>query len=62
MDQNRRPAYKIDTSNPGSDLAGEVSAAMAASSIAFRMTGTQNLFLSETESQFFQCFFPPSRK
>lgn len=31
-----RPAYKIDASCPGSDLAGETAAALAASSIAFR--------------------------
>ncbi|MEB3360206.1 MAG: glycoside hydrolase family 9 protein [Synechococcales bacterium] len=31
-----RPAYKIDRQNPGSDLAGESAAALAAASIAFR--------------------------
>jgi hypothetical protein len=31
-----RPAYKIDASCPGSDLAGETAAAMAASSMVFR--------------------------
>ena len=30
-----RPSYKIDANNPGSDLAGETAAAMAAASIAF---------------------------
>ena len=30
-----RPAYKIDASNPGSDLAGETAAALAAASIVF---------------------------
>nr|AGP76409.1 endo-beta-1,4-glucanase 2 [Hospitalitermes bicolor] len=30
-----RPAYKIDTSRPGSDLAGETAAALAAASIVF---------------------------
>jgi len=34
-----RPAYKIDTSCPGTDLAGETAAAMAASSILFRNNG-----------------------
>jgi endoglucanase len=34
--QMERPAYKIDTSCPGSDLAGETAAAMAASSIVFK--------------------------
>ncbi|MGB7441210.1 MAG: glycoside hydrolase family 9 protein [Coleofasciculaceae cyanobacterium] len=33
-----RPSYKIDAANPGSDLAGEASAALAAASIAFRPT------------------------
>lgn len=31
-----RPSYKIDTSQPGSDLAGETAAALAAASIVFR--------------------------
>lgn len=31
-----RYAYKIDTNNPGSDLAGETAAAMAAASIIFK--------------------------
>ena len=31
-----RKAYRIDPSNPGSDLAGETAAAMAAASIVFR--------------------------
>lgn len=34
--QVSRPAYKIDASCPGSDLAGETAAALAASSIVFR--------------------------
>ncbi|MEL6580990.1 MAG: glycoside hydrolase family 9 protein [Cyanobacteria bacterium J06621_12] len=34
-----RPAYKIDTSCPGSDLAGETAAALASSSILFRNSG-----------------------
>jgi endoglucanase len=33
-----RPAYKIDAGCPGSDLAGETAAAMAASSMVFRQT------------------------
>ncbi len=36
--QMERPSYKIDTSCPGSDLAGETAAAMAASSIVFKKT------------------------
>ncbi|XP_021852458.1 endoglucanase 5 [Spinacia oleracea] len=31
-----RTAYKLDSSNPGSDLAGETAAALAAASLAFR--------------------------
>lgn len=31
-----RQAYRIDQNNPGSDLAGETAAAMAAASIVFR--------------------------
>jgi hypothetical protein len=33
-----RRAFKIDENNPGSDLAGETSAAMAAASIVFKKT------------------------
>jgi endoglucanase len=36
--QMARPAYKVTTACPGSDLAGETAAAMAAASIAFRPT------------------------
>jgi endoglucanase len=31
-----RNAYKLDANNPGSDLAGETAAALAAASIAFK--------------------------
>ncbi|XP_077288531.1 endoglucanase E-4-like isoform X2 [Arctopsyche grandis] len=34
-----RPAYKIDAEKPGSDLAGEVAAALAATSLVFREHG-----------------------
>ena len=34
-----RPSFKIDQHNPGSDLAGEAAAALAASSIVFRTAG-----------------------
>ncbi len=37
--QMTRPSYKIDTACPGSDLAGETAAAMAASSMVFRSNG-----------------------
>ena len=33
-----RPAFKIDTTRPGSDLAGEAAAALASASIVFRST------------------------
>lgn len=35
----QRPAYKIDASCPGSDLAGETAAAMAAASMLFKRNG-----------------------
>lgn len=38
MDPNR-PAYKIDASRPGSDVAMEMAAAMACGSIAFKNKG-----------------------
>ena len=37
--QMTRPSFKIDTSCPGSDLAGQIAAAMAASSMVFRSNG-----------------------
>ena len=36
--QMERPSFKVDTSCPGSDVAGETSAAFAAASMAFRST------------------------
>jgi PKD repeat protein len=36
--QMARPSYKIDATKPGSDLAGETAAAMAAASIVFKTT------------------------
>ena len=36
-----RPAWKIDTRNPGSDLAGETAASMAAASILFKATDSR---------------------
>lgn len=36
-----RPAYKVDRNNPGSDLAGETAAALAAASIVFKSTNTK---------------------
>lgn len=35
---NPRPSFKIDSQNPGSDLASEVAASLAASSLLFRAT------------------------
>ncbi|KAL7186608.1 hypothetical protein ACSBR2_028358 [Camellia fascicularis] len=35
-----RQAYKVDENNPGSDIAGETAAAMAAASIVFRTTNS----------------------
>ena len=37
-----RPSFKIDAEAPGSDLAGEAAAAMAAASIGFRDKGKPN--------------------
>ena len=34
--QVSRPSYKIDQNSPGSDLAGETAAAMAAASLLFK--------------------------
>ena len=34
-----RPAFAVSTSNPGSDVAGETAAALAAGSIAFASKG-----------------------
>ena len=36
--QMARPSYKVDATKPGSDLAGETAAAMAAASIVFKST------------------------
>lgn len=50
--QMARPSYKITTACPGSDLAGETAAAMAASSIVFRQNGDTayaNLLVSKAE-------------
>ena len=38
-----RPAFFIDESSPGSDLAGETSAALAAASIFYSMVGEDGL-------------------
>ncbi|OAY35080.1 endoglucanase 11 [Manihot esculenta] len=40
-----RQAYKIDENNPGSDLAGETAAAMAAASIVFKRTNPHYAYL-----------------
>ncbi|MEM8721785.1 MAG: glycoside hydrolase family 9 protein [Cyanobacteria bacterium P01_G01_bin.39] len=50
-----RPAYKIDTSCPGTDLAAETSAALASSSILFRKNGDleyADLLLEQAEKLF----------
>ena len=38
-----RPSFSLGTGNPGSDLAGETAAALAAASMAFRDTGIQKV-------------------
>ena len=40
LDDNPRPCYKLDTSKPGSDLVGEVVAALSASAVAFKNTNS----------------------
>jgi endoglucanase len=50
-----RPAYKIDTTCPGTDLAAETSAALASSSILFRNKGDleyANLLVQKAEALF----------
>ncbi|EGJ33758.1 MULTISPECIES: glycoside hydrolase family 9 protein [Moorena] len=49
-----RPAYKIDPLNPGSDLAGESAAALAAASIAFQSTNNSyaNQLLNNAKALF----------
>jgi endoglucanase len=46
-----RQAFRIDPQNPGSDLAGETAAAMAAASLVFRSTypGYANLLLQHAK-------------
>ena len=46
-----RPSFKIDASNPGSDLAGETAAALAAASIVFKDSDPaySNLLISHAE-------------
>lgn len=40
--QMPRRSYKIDNNNPGTDLAAETAAAMAAASILYREIGTSS--------------------
>ncbi|CAN6344886.1 unnamed protein product [Urochloa humidicola] len=49
-----RQAFRIDPQNPGSDLAGETAAAMAAASLVFRSTypGYANLLLEHAKQLF----------
>jgi endoglucanase len=50
-----RPSYKINTTVPGSDVAGQSAAAMAASSIVFRQHGDiayANLLLTKAKKMF----------
>ena len=53
--QMERPAYKIDTSCPGTELAAETSAALASSSILFRKNGDRqyaDLLVAKAERLF----------
>ncbi|XP_021755693.1 endoglucanase 11-like [Chenopodium quinoa] len=49
-----RQAYKVDESNPGSDVAGETAAAMAAASLVFRTTDPHysNMLLDHAQQLF----------
>lgn len=49
--QGARRGYKVDASRPGSDVAGETAAALAAASIAFAKTdpGYSNTLLSRAK-------------
>ena len=46
-----RQAHKIDEKNPGSDLAGETAAAMAAASIVFKETNPHYSHLLQHHAQ-----------
>ena len=52
-----RPAYAITADKPGSDLAGETAAALAAGSIAFRKKGYLNLPLRDAFESFVDTMF-----
>jgi len=49
-----RRAYKVDADNPGSDVAGETAAALAAASMVFRRTNPHysQLLLHHAEQVF----------
>lgn len=42
---DHRPSYKVDTSKPGSDVAGETAAAMTAGYLVFKDSGTSSCIL-----------------
>ncbi|XP_071510732.1 uncharacterized protein [Diadema antillarum] len=48
-----RPAFKLDPSNPGSDLAGETAAALAAASIVFKKNAAYSADLLSHAQQLF---------
>jgi hypothetical protein len=52
-----RPAFKITASRPGSDVAAEYAAAMAAGSIVFKDKGTYYLNIYLFEMQFIYIVF-----
>lgn len=56
-----RTAFKLDTNSPGSDLAGETAAAMAAAAIAFKPYNSSysNLLLLHSKQVKF-LDYPPS--
>ena len=50
-----RPAYKVNTTHPGSDVAGSTAAAFAAASIVFYETG--RYFISVLQIFLHKCLF-----
>jgi len=51
-----RPAFKITASRPGSDVAAEYAAAMAAGSIVFKDKGTYYLNIYHSRMHFLYIF------
>ncbi|XP_045615169.2 endoglucanase E-4 [Procambarus clarkii] len=50
----QRPSYKIDSNNPGSELAAETAAALAAASIVFKSDGSYSNTLLSSAKELYQ--------